>query len=239
MLSHFADATAARDAVIAGRLEDVRAPLLRIADPSREVDMPSDWTPWLAEMRAAAERGARAQTLAEAAEAVSALGTTCGDCHRTTHGGPRGEPPGPDYEPGGKHGLAEKMARHSYAADALWMGITGPVHQEWSDGCRALMNINVPGLVTHRGDPATTDRPASGDGALQGTADPRLPPQDARASAAQTPGSGSVDLDPELRALRELGTQADRATIARDKQTVFSQLIARCGTCHARVGAEL
>ena len=239
MLGHFADATAARDMLIAGRLEDVRAPLLRLANESQAGDLNSDWVSWTSDMRDAAERGARARTLADAAAAVAELGTTCGECHRTTHGGPRELAPAPPYEAHGEQGVAEKMTRHRYAADALWIGMIGPLHQEWANGASALMNINVPGLVTHRGDPATSDRAASGEGELQGTPDPRLPEQDADRPAGSPASPGVVDLDPELRALRELGVQADRATIARDKQAVFAQLIARCGACHARVGVKL
>jgi cytochrome c553 len=235
MRDHFTDATAARDAVIAGRLEDVRAPLRRLAQ-SNEENMPADWLAWTDEMRGAAERGAQARTLAEAADAVAALGTVCGECHRTTRGGPHAVPDS-GYKPHGERELAEKMARHDYAANALWVGLTGPEHVEWSHGAAALLNINVPSLVTHRGDPATKDRPPSGEGTLQGKVDPDLPDQDAETDAAKR--ADAIDLDAALRALRELGAQADRATIARDKQAVFAQIIARCGSCHARASARL
>lgn len=236
MRDHFTDATAARDAVIAGRLEEVRAPLRRLAQ-SHEENMPADWLAWTDEMRRAAERGAQAKTLVEAADAVAALGTVCGECHRTTRGGPHAAADS-GYEPHGERELAEKMARHDYAANALWVGLTGPEHVEWSHGAAALLNINVPSLVTHRGDPAIKDRPPSGQGTLQGTVDPDLPDQDAdEAHAAKR--ADTIDLDAALRELRELGAQADRATIARDKQAVFAQLIARCGSCHARANARL
>jgi mono/diheme cytochrome c family protein len=234
MLDHFADATAARDAVIAGRLQAVRPPLERLAGARDIGELPSDWMPWFDEMRKVAARGAAASTLAAAAESVAALGGNCGECHRTTRGGPR-TALAPEYNPGGERGLRENMARHRFAADELWIGLTGPVHEAWSTGASALMNINVPSLVTHRGDPATEDRAPSGEGTLQGEADPAMPSQEAREGNARSADPDTVDLDPELRALRALGERADRATTGADKQQVFGEVIARCGACHERL----
>jgi hypothetical protein len=238
MLDHFADATAARDAVIAGRLQDVRAPLDRLAVAPAARNLPDDWVPWFDEMRKVAARGAGATTLTAAAESIAALGATCGECHRTTVGGPK-TVLAPEYNSAGARGLQEKMARHRFAADELWIGLTGPAHEAWSTGASALMNINVPGLVTHRGYPATDDRPPSGEGNLQGEPDPAMPPQGRDEDAEHDgPPSGTVDLDPELRALRTLGTRADRASVAADKQQVFGEVIARCGACHAKLGVR-
>jgi cytochrome c553 len=234
MLDHFADATRARDAVIAGRVQDVSAPLDRLAAAPAVGDLPSDWVPWFDEMRQVAARGARSTTLAAAAQEVAALGATCGECHRTTAGGPDNVL-APEYNPAGARGLREKMARHRFAADELWIGLTGPAHQAWSTGASALMNINVPSLVTHRGDPATEDRAPSGQGDLQGTPDPAMPAQTEGDAQREPTPAGTVDLDPELRALRALGVRADRATVAADKQQVFAEVIARCGACHAEL----
>lgn len=234
MLDHFADATAARDAVIAGRVAEVEAPLARLAAARVAGDLPDDWGPWFDEMRTVAARGARATTLSSAAESVAELGATCGDCHRTTHGGPA-ETLAPEYDPKGARGLREKMARHRFAADELWIGLTAPAHEAWSAGASALMNINVPSLVTHRGYPAAQDRRPSGEGELQGEPDPEMPGQDEGEQAERAQSAGTVDLDPELRALRELGKRADRASIGADKQQVFAEVIARCGACHAKL----
>jgi cytochrome c553 len=237
MQDHFADATAARDAVIAGRLQDVLAPLERLAHAPDARDLPDDWQPWFDDMRKAAVRGARATTLVSAADSIAALGATCGECHRTTRGGPK-EALAPEYYARGERGLPEKMARHRFAADELWFGLTGPVHQAWSAGASALMNINVPGLVTHRGDPATDDRRPSGDGTLQGEPDPNMPDQERDEPEHASAKPDTVNLDPALRELRALGQRADRATIVVDEQQVFAEVIAKCGTCHARLGVR-
>jgi hypothetical protein len=102
------------------------------------------------------------------------------------------------------------------------------------------MNINVPSLVTHRGHPAAEDRPPTGAGDLQGAPDPSMPAQRDDGGEAQPEPAPpeTVDLDPELRALRELGSRADRASAAADKQQVFAEVIARCGACHAKLGVR-
>jgi OOP family OmpA-OmpF porin len=51
--------------------------------------------------------------------------------------------------------------------------------------------------------------------------------------------SGSVDLDVALKQLRALGTEADQAKTADEKQAVFGRLITRCGNCHAKLGINL
>jgi hypothetical protein len=238
MLDHFADATRARDAVIAGKLQDVAPPLHRLAAAPAAGDLPNDWVPWFDEMRQVAAQGARATTLIAAAGSVASLGAACGECHRTTKGGPENVL-APEYNPRGARGLREKMARHRFAADELWMGLTGPAHEAWATGAAALMNINVPSLVTHRGDPATDDRPPSGQGDLQGSPDPAMPPQGEGAEAERESSTpDTVDLDPELRALRALGVRADRATVAADKQQIFGEVIARCGACHAKLDVQ-
>src|SRR5262245_47680236 len=63
MRHHFEHATAARDAVIAGRLADVHAPLLALANQETSADVPNDWLPWLDEMKSTASKGAAAATL--------------------------------------------------------------------------------------------------------------------------------------------------------------------------------
>jgi outer membrane protein OmpA-like peptidoglycan-associated protein len=239
MRDHFARASAACDAVISGRLEDVRTSLLAIANSPPREDVPHDWLPWLDEMRVTAQRGAQSTTLDQAAASVAGLANDCGECHRATRGGQHDAARQPnDYDPKDKKGLAEKMARHKFAAEALWLGLTGPEHQAWVEGVAALMNINVPGLVNEHGTTATTDRRASGEGSLQGSADPRLAPQ-GQAAATSPAQPGSVDLDVALKQLRALGTQADQAKTADEKQAVFGQLITRCGNCHAKLGINV
>jgi outer membrane protein OmpA-like peptidoglycan-associated protein len=238
MRDHFKLASAACDAVISGRLDEARSALMALATSAPHEDVPHDWMPWLDEMHATAERAAKSATLDQAAASVAVLANACGECHRTTRGGQReAAREAKEYEAQGKKGLAEKMARHKFSAEALWLGLTGPQHQAWADGSSALMNIDVPGLVDEHGMRATTDRRASGEGSLQGAADPRLAPQGPGSTTPARPGT--VDLDEALRQLRALGTQADQAKTAAQKEAVFGQLITRCGNCHANLGIRV
>lgn len=125
------------------------------------------------------------------------------------------------------------MARHQFSADALWLGLTNPEHQAWAVGAAALMNIMVPGLVDARGVPANRDRRPSGRGTLQGETEPLAEPRNAHPRSAD-----AVDLDVALGQLRALGSQADRARTATEKQRVFAELVARCGSCHAALGLD-
>lgn len=233
----FAYATLARDAVIAGHVDQVQVPLLALANSQVRTDMPNDWLPWLQDMQATARQGASSTTLDQAASLVATLANACGECHRTTGGGQHNAADvALNYDPEDKKGLAEKMARHQFSADALWLGLVGPDHKAWAAGAAALMNISVPGLVDIHGTPAAEDRRPSGEGSLQGTRDPRLPVQD---QTAPSTGRANVDLDASLRRLRDLGTRADQAKTANEKKLVFGELITECGNCHAALGVRM
>lgn len=250
MFRHFLDATAARDAVIAGHPDGMREPLLRLASRSIGPEIPDDWKPWVEEMQAQARHGAEAKTLSEAAEAVAALGATCGECHRTTIGGPKWKGDERGYSTEGKTGLEEKMQRHMWSAEELWLGLTAPRHQSWSRGAAALMNIHVPSLVTPHGESGTPEMRPTGEGGLQdtppkvGVGAPGQPikPVVVPGDEPQTTGGklgDPVDLDAALRDLRELGKQADAARLPHDKQEVFAEIISRCGGCHAELGIRM
>src|SRR4029077_2367140 len=99
------------------------------------------------------------------------------------------------YDPQGQKGLEEKMARHQFAADELWLGLTGPSHEDWVEGAGALMNIQGPALATVRGTPATRDRQPTGTGELQGAStytEPETPEAD------QASETAAIDLDAAL-----------------------------------------
>lgn len=233
----FAYATLARDAVIAGHVDQVQVPLLALANSQARPDIPNDWLQWLQDMQATARHGASSTTLDQAASSVATLANACGECHRTTGGGQHNAADiARNYDPEDKQGLAEKMARHQFSADALWLGLVGPDHKAWAAGAAALMNISVPSLVDVHGTPAAEDRRPSGVGSLQGARDPRLPAQD---QPAPSTGRANVDLDASLRQLRELGTRADQAKTANDKTLVFAELITKCGNCHAALGVRM
>jgi cytochrome c556 len=212
---------------------------LSVAEPG--ADTPADWAPWLDDMKAEAAKGAQATDLPAAAAAVAAVGATCGECHRTTRGGPEFTGDEMGYSHYGRTGLEETMARHLWSANELWLGLSGPVHPAWSRGAAALMNITVPKVVTQKGTTAEEDKPPTGEGALQ-TEQGAQPPEGSQASASAAPPKSApdtVDLDKALHDLQALGARADKAGIPKEKQAVFADVIARCGSCHAYLGIEV
>jgi cytochrome c553 len=235
MWHHFWDAAEARKAVIAGDLEAVRAPMQRLATGDYGMEIPVDWMPWIEEMQAEARRGQGATSLREAAGAVAALGTSCAECHRATGGGGKFEGDTFGYQHLGRKGLEEKMARHLWSAEELWLGLSGPVHQAWARGAGALMNITIPKVVTHTGEPARPDEEPTGEGTLAGE-HPTAPPA---TEHSETLGEGEVDLDVALEGMRALGRRADTAAIPKDKASVYGEILFRCGSCHAHLGIRL
>lgn len=236
MRDHFSDLVAARDGVIAGRLDFAQGALRRLATRKQGDDTPDDWRPWISEVQALAERGSTATIMADAAATVAAVSTQCGECHRATLGGRRHPTSVGGYDPKDQKGLEEKMARHQFAADELWLGLTGPSHEDWVQGAAALMNIQVPALVTLRGTPATRDRQPTGTGELQGAStytEPETP------HAEPEHATAAIDLDAALRELRELGRVADNARVPAQKNEVFAQILVRCGSCHAQFGVVI
>lgn len=212
MWHHFWDVTEARDAVIAGDLERVRPPLLRLARTKHDIqDMPHDWLPWIDEMEAEAAHAAQATTLDDAARGVAAVTQRCGDCHRATRGGPRmvvGDVQ--QFDAHGRTGLRGAMAQHVWAAEELWLGMTVPHHESWAAGANALASTPLP--------------PVQGDA-------------DAQAAAGSTAAPSDTAIDPELHqkleAVRAMGARALAAGQPAEMTQVYGELIARCGGCHA------
>lgn len=234
MHDEFFDSQAARRSVIAGDLAAVRPALERLANRQYADELPLDWMPWIEDLQATARKGMEARSLGEAAVAVAALGQSCADCHSATKGGPGEEPASTKYDAAGATGLEERMARHLWSAEELWLGLIGPRHTSWSRGAAALMNITIPKLVTLKGAPATSDQRPTGEGRL---ADETSPAEPSHAGAVLTPEG--ANLDPALEELRALGQRADKAAIGLERQQIYAETIERCGTCHAHLGLKI
>lgn len=220
MQFHFWDVAEARDAIIKADLSGVRPPLLRIAEGTYGDDMPVDWRQWIEEMQEEARRGASVQTLEEAAVAVAELSGTCAECHRATRAGPTLADDAPGYHPSGE-GLPERMQRHMYAAEALWVGLTAPQHQSWSRGARALSALPLPEQPGEPGE-QTGAAPAEDTAAEQ---QPSQPP-----AVSASPFAARLD------AIRALGTRADEAGQPSEKIAVYGEILTQCAGCHAQVG---
>jgi hypothetical protein len=226
MWHHFWDVADARDAVIAGRLDLVAAPLQQLIDTKYGVDeLPQDWIPWIEEMQAQAKRGIEAKTLGAAATAVASVAQACGDCHRSTRGGPEIEDHVKAFDAHGRSGLKRAMAQHVWAAEQLWLGMTAPHHQSWAAGAQALSSTPLP--------PAKDE-----DGAQEEDtqSDPSAETAETAAAAPATqPGAEPIDpaLHAKLDAVRSMGEAALAAGQPAQMAHVYGELIARCGACHA------
>jgi cytochrome c553 len=242
MWHHFWDATDARHAAIAGDLAGVKAALTKLSTEDQSAEIQESWGEWMSEMQEAAKVGAQATTLPDAAAAIAKVGTTCADCHRATGGGPNFGDDYPGYQPRGEKGLSERMARHVYSEEELWLGMSGPVHPAWSRGAAALMNIEVPKLVTHTGEVANEEQAPTGDGQLAPGAKPE-PASDEGKPDTEEGGAAvteqGADLDVALQELRALGSKADATAIPKDKEAVYAEILSRCGSCHSHLGIKL
>jgi cytochrome c2 len=164
---------------------------------------------------------------------VAAVATQCAECHRATRGGPALEGDVSGYHPS-TTGLREAMARHVWAAEELWLGMTAPRHEAWIRGAKALAEMPLPG------DPPAPDaegEPASEDGA--GVAATPAAPADAASepgmdAGAEAQATGNTGIWGELEAIRALGVRAEDAAQPAQKAAVYAEILTACAQCHAR-----
>jgi hypothetical protein len=140
MLSHYSDAAAMRQAVIAGQLE-----AYQVAAAAMAAD---EWPPSAAAeqrelARRARDRAAAAQTapsLIAAAQALGSLADSCASCHLAS--GALQIPIAPE-EP--SKASSPHMLAHAVASDRLWAGLTLPSDESWASGVQLL--LEDPGLA--------------------------------------------------------------------------------------------
>lgn len=135
MPDHFRDAEAIKHAVIAGELEDARAPARRLrSDADR---YPVTWRPFVAANLVYADAVATARDLRVAGAAAAGLARTCGDCHAALGVGPRFDPAHgvPAIAP---HDPRQRMMRHQWAADRMWEALIDRGEYAWMAGAAAL-----------------------------------------------------------------------------------------------------
>jgi cytochrome c556 len=147
MHEHWRAAEEAREAVIDGDLERVRAAAAALVARHPEGHaLPPSWTGPARDIDRLGAALAGAASLKDAAAAVAALGRACGGCHaevgRSADVAPPSEPaPGPE--------TAAHMQRHRWAADRMWEGLVAPSDELWSRGAAALKDD--PTVIAHTG----------------------------------------------------------------------------------------
>lgn len=127
----------ARNCVVAGTLEPMHDALTSLANYRYDDVRLGGWAHWIAELQQAARLTAEATTLHAAASGVSTMARVCGECHVASHNGPN-IPPKEPIELAREENLDARMARHMWAAELLWEGLTGPSDAAWKIGTQAL-----------------------------------------------------------------------------------------------------
>jgi len=159
MKLHFEDSVRSKDAVIAGKLDELRAPALRLLEG--EGDSPPSWRPYIAANIRRAKELLVAGDLNAAAVGAAGLARTCGDCHAAIRGPAfpaRVAPTITSRDP------KQRMRRHQWAADQLWEAMIAHSDAAWSAGAAALTDTalqraDYPPEVEIEGDPiAVEDR---------------------------------------------------------------------------------
>lgn len=136
MSEHFTRTTAARDAVIDGRLEDARVELAWLADHETFPGVPAAYGQYMDDMRAIAATGAAAKDAEGLAACIGGLGTTCAGCHQSLNIDPV-IPGATGPAPANTGGLHGHKSRYGWAADQLWIGLVKPSDDSWRGGLAA------------------------------------------------------------------------------------------------------
>jgi hypothetical protein len=144
-----------KSAIIAGKLEDVREPATWLAEHETAAGLPTEFESYVMQMRSYARQVIEAQDLAAAAESVSNMAKTCGNCHLVNHvilefG----------YDDKPRESLDDivtHMQRHQWAADRLWEGLIGPSDTAWNRGTDMLIDAplrpsDVTATAAHNGE---------------------------------------------------------------------------------------
>lgn len=134
MHAHFSSLREAHRALLFGDLRRARRAARDLSEMAAPGGLPG-WESSVARIRETAGRLARARSATRARRLVADLAVQCGDCHEDSADMSRfvGEP-----EPFDDGSAAGRMARHEWAAGAVWFGLVGPSPDLWRDGLTAL-----------------------------------------------------------------------------------------------------
>lgn len=142
MAEHFVQAEEIRDAIIAGRMQEARAPANWLLDNVTTEDMPVRWRDHVPKVRRNAKKIANAEELVDAAVAAGKLATACGDCHADI--GVAIEAPERPLPLKDETKFAQ-MDRHAYAAERMWDGLIGPIDEAWNEGATMMRDAPLHG----------------------------------------------------------------------------------------------
>lgn len=136
MHDSWADATLARDRLVAGDLAGVRAAGARLSAVGPDLEVPAAWRSGADGVRAIAGELAAVADLPSAAVTVGKLGLACANCHAAAGAGPDLDSgaalPPQTFLPG------DNMRLHAWASQWLWLGLIGGSDSAWNRGAAAL-----------------------------------------------------------------------------------------------------
>lgn len=169
MMQHFEDSVRIKDAVIAGKLAEVRAPALRLLEA--ESESPPTWRPFIAANIRRAKELLVAADLPAAALGAAGLARTCGDCHAAIMGPKFPARVAPAITSGDPK---QRMRRHQWAADRLWEAMIAHSDAAWTVGAAALtdtalLRTDYPPEVEIEGDPIVVENQLRAFGARAAT----------------------------------------------------------------------
>ena len=140
-----------KSAIIAGNLGDVDEPATWLAEHETVTGLPAEFESYVIQMKSYARRVIEADNLVSAAESVSNMAKTCGNCHLVNHVNLQfgyDRRPREDLED-----LITHMQRHQWATDRLWEGLIGPSDAAWNRGTDMLIDAPLlPSDVTSATD---------------------------------------------------------------------------------------
>ncbi|UCD23871.1 MAG: hypothetical protein JSW51_12690 [Gemmatimonadota bacterium] len=141
MEQHFEEVDAVKDAIIAGDLTAVKQPAAWLAEHEAAADLPGEWEPFVADMKAAAKTAEDATEISVAAVATAEMALSCGACHAAVGQGTAFAFMAQPEETG----VTGHMLRHSWALDQLWRGLVGPSDELWQQGAQGLDEAPIQG----------------------------------------------------------------------------------------------
>ena len=153
MHEHLTRISTIKSAIVAGKLENVREAATWLADHETAADLRTEFESYIILMRSHARHVIEAEDLACAAESVSEMAKTCGNCHLVNDVKPQfsyDRRPREDLED-----VVTHMQRHLWATDRLWEGLIGPSDTAWNRGADMLIDAPLlPSDVTSATDNA-------------------------------------------------------------------------------------
>lgn len=135
MSRHSVEATELEAALVDGDLERAKLPAAWLSGHEGMNGLGPETDVFVTQMREAAGGIFASTSLESAAVEMGRMGMACGACHLAT--GTELTFEWEDYAPSSME-LQPHMARHAWAVDRLWEGLSGPSDEAWKMGARVL-----------------------------------------------------------------------------------------------------